>query len=110
MMVYFLQDEDLGVAEVARHEEGHDLAAAILQDLIATGEAGDDQVAVRGVVAFADDILAWAVMPPILGCKPVQQPLVLIGKGGELLHLHDPGIAQRTLLASAVWLLRGHSG
>jgi hypothetical protein len=66
MVVHFLEDEDLSVAQVARHEEGHDLPAAILQDLVAAGEAGEDQVAAWGGIVFAQDVLACAVTTLVL--------------------------------------------
>ena len=47
-VVHGLEDEDMQVAEVARHEIGHDLTGAVRQRLVAAGEALQDEVHVAG--------------------------------------------------------------
>ncbi len=51
-----IEDEHVQIAEITRHENGHDLALAIRQNLIAAGVAIEDEVHVTGDVAFLDQI------------------------------------------------------
>ena len=60
VVVHGAQDEYVQVAEVARDQVGHDLAAAVGQQLVAAGEALEDQIHVRGIIAFPDQVLTLA--------------------------------------------------
>ena len=56
-MIHLAEDRDVQIAEVARHKPGHDLAPAISQRPIATGEARQHHMHVLGPLALADQVL-----------------------------------------------------
>ncbi len=96
-MVHLVEDEDVQVAEVARHEQGHDLALAVRQDLVAAREAVEDEEDVLGLVALLNQILASPDLPD-LDHQTVQGPTGLIGEGLETLELACQRMLHRTAL------------
>ena len=50
-VIHLLQDRDVQITPIPRHEIGHDLALAIGQELVAAGEALKHQMYIVGLVA-----------------------------------------------------------
>ena len=87
-VVHLLQEEAVQVHDVAGDVEGHDLAPAVLQQLVAAGEPLQDRAAMGGAVAVAHDVLVGADVPG----RPdgaLQGPRLVVGEGGEDLDLAD---------------------
>jgi hypothetical protein len=57
-MVHLTQDRHVQIADVTRHEVGHDLALAVRQELVAAGEALQDQMHVIGPITRVDQVMA----------------------------------------------------
>jgi hypothetical protein len=71
--------------------ERHDLPLALVQDLVAAGEAFNDQAAVRGCVALADDVAVRRQGPDLEGKLPDRAPL-LVRDLGDALQLADESL------------------
>jgi len=56
VVVHMVEDEDVEVTEVARHQERHDLALAVRKHLVAAGEAIHDKMHVARGVALTDQV------------------------------------------------------
>ncbi len=85
-VVHLVQDEHVHVAEVARDEERDDLPVAVLQELVAAGEAFDHEPDVGRGLALHDDVL---VGRHLAGSPDdvVEQALVVVRKRTERLQL-----------------------
>ena len=85
-VVHRAEDRDVEVADVARDEEGHDLALPVGKRLVAAGEALEDQVHLVRPVALADEVLARADLAHVGDRLLDGAPVVLgqLGAAGEL--------------------------
>jgi hypothetical protein len=79
------------IANVPRHEVGHNLALAIRQELIAAGKSLKDQMHVIRPVTFVDQVLA-RTDDAGLGTRTFQNPPVLVSQVGTMLKLLDQRI------------------
>lgn len=57
VVIHLPKDRYVQVAEVARHQEGYDLAATIRQELVAAGKALGDQMNVLGPLTLRGNVL-----------------------------------------------------
>jgi hypothetical protein len=76
------------VRDVAGYVEGHDLALAVAQILVAAEKAFDEQAALRGSISLADNV---GIGPEV--CQLYRQPEdsfpVVIGEGSDGVELAD---------------------
>jgi hypothetical protein len=61
--VVHAEKEAVQVGKVSGYVEGHDLPAAVVEDLVAAGEALDDRARLGRLLAVADDVLPGRVVP-----------------------------------------------
>jgi hypothetical protein len=85
------------VAEVARQQVGHDVPPTDLQQLVAAGEALEDQLHVARLVALADQVLARAHLAGAAGDLG-EQPPVDGGQRREGLELAGERVGHARLL------------
>lgn len=79
------------IAEITRDEIGHDMAATVRQELVATREAFQDQVNVFWRVPFPNDVLVSPDIPGGLH-DPVDKTLIVFRQWPEQLELPDKQI------------------
>ncbi len=84
------------VAQVAGQQVGDDLAAAVLESLVAAGPAVEDQAGLAGPVALAHDVVPRADLARALTRRPIERSPVLGGQSREILELADEKIGQGT--------------
>jgi hypothetical protein len=90
-MVHSLQNEAMQVDEVAGDVKGRDLAFAVGQDLVATGETFQDEAALGWAVTVAHEVLIRADVPGV-GHGLGEDPRLLVREGVALLKLADERI------------------
>jgi hypothetical protein len=88
-MIHLAQDEDVHIANVAGQEESHNLTPAVLELLVAIGPAGQDQMDVLRLLAFADDVDPRTKMPDALGGRAIEKDVVYRRKPCKLLQFPD---------------------
>src|SRR5947209_5447867 len=78
-VVHHLKKQSLQIGDVARHMERHDLPLAIAQHLVTALETLEHDTALRGPVAFPQDVLVWPDLLDHDG-KPQEDVLFRLGK------------------------------
>jgi hypothetical protein len=86
-MIHFLEEEDVGVAEVAGHHQRDDLPPAVLERLVPIGPAVEKKMDELDVIAFADDVLTCSQPADVDIRQGVQRSQILVGKASEILQL-----------------------
>jgi hypothetical protein len=92
-VIHLLEDENVHVAQVAGNQIGHDIPAAVWDDLVAAGEPLQHQVDVIGSLALSDYIRRGthtAAVADSIG----QNTSVLAGEGDEIPKLPGKWIGQ----------------
>ena len=84
-MVHLAQNEDVEVADVARQEERNDLAATVLELLVAAGPAVQDQVDVLRFLAFSRNVRARRKRPDTLRGRAIEHQAVRCREADEIL-------------------------
>ena len=95
-MVQLLEDEDVEIADVAGDEEGENLPASILENLVADRPAIDDDVDGTGLFTLAHDIATRGDRTGI-GRDHCCQCCAVIGReAGEMFQLGRQVISHMT--------------
>lgn len=97
-MVHLIEDEDVQVTEVARHQVGHDLALTVRQDLVTAGIAVKDEMNPLGNMAFLDEVRTCGHLAHA-GNEGSQRSSIAVGEVLEALKLADQGILHRATVA-----------
>jgi hypothetical protein len=90
-VVHPLEDEALGIEDVAGGMEGHDLAPPVPDHLVAEHHALQEEVAVRGFVPVPHDILVGLDLLCDRACRQ-EDVLLFVREDDEMVELLNEGI------------------